>query len=368
MKLHHNNLEDGVVEAELKYIFKSCPLLEEVHLSHNWLTEKSCWQMVGEAAKQLPERSRRPLWLRMEHNWYKDPCRIAQSCKEMWHQVPICCLEDGKPCSSRYCKHHARIHLPFMLEEKQKHNWTQSGKPWSQSWAGWGEDDWKYNQKYSRCNGWSNYSHRDCARPWDGDYGYRGREGRWRDSRSRSRTPPNRVRLRERLSPPRPQQRGPSPPRRRQRQPPPVRRPIPPLPRKAPTPPRPRRRELRQPLRRPITPEPVANNQRNRQAPPAPLPQVRPPPSPPPRQQPKLAKDDQYSSSYEYYSSEDADYSYDSEPQLQTRDVNSVVVPLPRGTPKGSVGRLVQKPQFTKVQTQRRELTKVRPLQQNRYR
>ena len=423
------------------HIFKHCPRLEEVHLSHNWLTEKSCWLMVGEAAKHLPKASPRPLWLRMEHNYYKDPMEIAQRCKEQWCEVPVCFREDGRRCTNRYCKNNARIHLPFMLDDNKdnKDGWKHGGRGGrggrggqNGSWSPWrsersggerykdsygngytgdsyyaGNDyrghDYRGNHKAPGYGSYSN-SYDDAAagrghahhrtnaygRAYvDRSHGYESREGRerdvrWRDSRSRSRTPPphqpSRVRLTERFSPPArraPSARSvrdvrvPSPPGPRRRQVQQVRR-VPLPPRKAPTPPRPRQpRPVR--ARRPVTPEPP-NYQRNRApAPQAPLPrnlaQIRRPPSPPLR--PKLPqKPEEPSSSYEYYS--DDEYSYDEEPipQGQSRDVKSVVVPLPKALPKGSVGRQVQKQPFQpKAAARRREpVAKGRPFQQNRRR
>ena len=431
------------------HIFKHCHLLEEVHLSHNWLTEKSCVLMVEHAGKHLPKECTRPLWLRMEHNCYKDHADIMHRCKQSWCEASVCFREDdenGRKCTNRWCKNNARIHLPFMLDDG-KDRWKQNGKSWSpwrnggygyrykddhgdygnrgyngynggsygnNGYGGKGRDSNGYDNRgyYQKSTTYGGYGNHDAMESWQGNthhrangYGYgrshndrtrgfedTGREGRWRDSRSRSRTPPTRgVRLRERFSPPRaraPAMRVPSPPQRLRRQAAPARRTVQALPRKAPTPPRPRR-QPRQPIRRPITPDPVPNYQRNRQAPQPPLPrnlgslgnlaQVRRPPSPPARHPKPLQKqpEAELSSSYEYYSDDD-EYSYDDDddgpaPQGQTRDVKSVVVPLSKGFPKGSVGQVlpVQKHQFQSkgAYTQRREpLAKGRPFQQNRRR
>ncbi|CAE6932186.1 Ttn [Symbiodinium sp. CCMP2456] len=423
LKLHHNGIDDAVVEDDLMHIFKHCPRLWEVHLSHNWITEQGGWLLVREASAHLPEKHSRPLWLRMEHN-FKGASEIARRCRD--GELSVCFREDGRRCTNRYCKHGARIHLPFLLDDNK--DWKNNGT----SWSPWQSASYEYRDRYkhdqndygkngytgsaygsngygSNHNDRNGYDHRGYNKdPGYGRFGSNGydeaaagrdyrshrtitqdrtrsdryhsheefREGRRRDSRSR--TPPPKVRLTERSErfspPPRrfPSVRNvrevtrvpspPGPPRRRQAQAPPARRTEPFPPRKAPTPPRPRRQprqqpqqqprqqplrqpqprqqqprqqQPRQPLRAPRRLSPIREPpnyqrpaKRNRhaplQAPPAPLPrnlgnlpQVRKPPSPPQRPGPKLPlhkpAEEEQSSSYEYYSDED-EYSYDDDP------------------------------------------------------
>ncbi|CAK9111750.1 unnamed protein product [Durusdinium trenchii] len=311
LKLFQNDIDDEGC-FELAGIFKECTLLEELHLSHNWITEKGVAVLAEAALEDLSTRFSRPLWLRVEHNYLSNASGFMERLKTKYYPH-ICGRDDRRDCSNKSCINNCRIHIPFLIEER-------GGK----GGARWGRSSWDNNHN----DNWPQYSQTSQASQ------YKARQP------SRSRSPQHcRIRLKERsFSPTKPNPRWERAEPRAERMP--ERREVyydvekyrrPKAPPRAPTPPPRPHRE--QPVRRnpPIPPSRHRSPpRRNRQVPAEtrqpqkpPVRQFRRPPSPPkpkPKAQqvtyavpaplpPQAAADSDYS----YYYSE---YSYDEdEPQ-----------------------------------------------------
>ncbi|CAJ1400691.1 unnamed protein product [Effrenium voratum] len=340
LKLFGNAIDDEGA-MELASIMRYCRVLEQLHLSHNWITEKGVVALVEQAVEHLEDAYQHPLWLRVEKNRLADAPRCAQELLERYPKI-LCPREDRRRCTNRTCINQCRIHIPFLIDER-------SGK--GKDWRNWKFEDGYSNSRYGGHNSWS--SHKSWRQP------------------SRSRTPPCAVRLRERDSRrertpihrrevyyreittyPQPQKpRAPREARERRE------------PRRAPTPPQPRRRrasprrevlspprararwEPEQPRRNRIPDPPVAARA-TRPVQPPPRPPVRRPPSPPrPKaHQPTAAPQPEESEydSYDYYT----DYSSDEAPPIPP--AGHVVVP-PVKAPQGPL-RYARAPPLTNHQ------------------
>ena len=114
LKLFGNNLDDDAC-TDLAGVFKDCPALDELHLSHNWITEKGVEVLTESALENLAERYYRPFWLRVEHNNFSYAARFIADLKAKFHPQ-ICGREDRHSCSNRGCVKDCRIHIPFLVD------------------------------------------------------------------------------------------------------------------------------------------------------------------------------------------------------------------------------------------------------------
>ena len=111
-----NKLDDDAC-TDLAGVFKDCPALDELHLSHNWITEKGVEVLTESALENLAERYYRPFWLRVEHNNFSYAARFIADLKAKFHPQ-ICGREDRYSCSNRGCVKDCRIHIPFLVDGK----------------------------------------------------------------------------------------------------------------------------------------------------------------------------------------------------------------------------------------------------------
>jgi len=138
LKLHHNSIFDDAIEEHLMTIFPSCPDIQEIHLSHNRITEKGAWYMVVGAKSLLEEipaeEKRRPIWMRLEHNnyWRQGAAGIAVQLKDYFFEVKICLRDDPRRCTSKRCCNNARVHIPFLSDtgESWDINELEPAKRW----------------------------------------------------------------------------------------------------------------------------------------------------------------------------------------------------------------------------------------------
>ena len=143
LKLFQNQIDDQGCD-ELCGLFKYCSKIEELHLSHNWLTEKGVEALTTAALEDLSTDYARPLWLRVEHNNFDRATGIAliQDLKEKY-KPHICGREDRYKCSNRECVHHCRLHIPFLDDGKSR--WAGRWKK-EEKWGG----DWKPRSRSPR--------------------------------------------------------------------------------------------------------------------------------------------------------------------------------------------------------------------------
>lgn len=219
LKLFKNDIDDNGAEALADFVRK-CRSVEEMHLSHNRLTERGVVALVTAAEKSRP-RGANPLWLRLEQNEVADPDQVFQ--KLQWY-LSVCARKDQQRCTVRDCVNGCKVHLPYFQHQRggledvrtwRPSRWNQEdGEHWPEDfstseWAGKGgctggrkggweshrAGSWEAGLAGSR-NSWDEHDDRDerdghgGLRRWWSDEGRRGdtrpEELKRRDSRGPS--------------------------------------------------------------------------------------------------------------------------------------------------------------------------------------
>mmetsp|Transcript_18199 Transcript_18199/g.28677 ORF Transcript_18199/g.28677 Transcript_18199/m.28677 type:complete len:692 (+) Transcript_18199:124-2199(+) len=136
LKLYKNDIDDEGAQG-LADLCKALPWIEEIHLSHNHITDKGIDLLVTAAVANRPERAT-PLWLRVEQNDIKDPMGAYEEFKR---RFDVCLRYDENACAVRHCKYGAKIHLPHF--DKQRGCDERWGK-------GSGKRRWKEKEEEAR--------------------------------------------------------------------------------------------------------------------------------------------------------------------------------------------------------------------------
>ena len=165
LKLFKNNIGD-VGASQLANFIEKFPALEEVHLSHNKLSEKGAWEIVKACSKTRNSCFHHvcAMWLRLEYNEIDDVAIVYEGLKR---NFSVCLCEE---CTKQHCNNGSEIHLPFFMSQKwrsTKHDDTKATKltnygwksaecstgsksEWSTSWKSkWKSTSWKSE--------WTNY-------------------------------------------------------------------------------------------------------------------------------------------------------------------------------------------------------------------
>eukprot|EP00438_Fugacium_kawagutii_P014379 Skav221719 [mRNA] locus=scaffold542:216074:217441:- [translate_table: standard] len=146
LKLFGNQLDDEACK-ELVSVFKECTGLEELHLSHNWITETGVEMLAESALHDLSSRFSRPFWLRVEHNNFSYVSSFIEDLKNKF-RPDICGREDRRRCSNRECVKNCRLHIPFLVDDKG----ARASRGDSGNWGRWNNhrDDWSYKYDYDQ--------------------------------------------------------------------------------------------------------------------------------------------------------------------------------------------------------------------------
>jgi len=145
LKLFKNKIDDEGAEW-LAELCKDHPWLEEIHLSHNNITERGIERLVT-AAENSRTRDQPPLWLRCEHNAISKPEEVF---REMSRRLNICIRSDERRCTTRTCCNGGKVHLPFFSLQSGSGHEKGGGKS---SWNGGGGGGW--SSGYSKQESWN---------------------------------------------------------------------------------------------------------------------------------------------------------------------------------------------------------------------
>lgn len=129
LKLFKNQIDDagagGIAE-----LFRTCPCIEEIHLSHNHFTAKGVDILVTAAEQSKQANEGKCLWIRLEQNDVQEPDKMLY---EMHQRLSICERRDEKNCTPRVCKFRKKVHLPLFHIQR-------SGSAWGRGRGGDGHD------------------------------------------------------------------------------------------------------------------------------------------------------------------------------------------------------------------------------------
>mmetsp|Transcript_50882 Transcript_50882/g.110097 ORF Transcript_50882/g.110097 Transcript_50882/m.110097 type:complete len:415 (+) Transcript_50882:1467-2711(+) len=115
LKLFKNNFGDDGVH-HLERILDKCQTLREVHLSHNRFSESGIRKLV-EVATDLWQKSKEPLWLRVENN-HGLKGRQAQLLVDLEKHFRVCWRRPA--CRQFYCSIGSKVHLPFLDTSRER--------------------------------------------------------------------------------------------------------------------------------------------------------------------------------------------------------------------------------------------------------
>eukprot|EP00928_Gymnodinium_smaydae_P024611 TRINITY_DN19869_c0_g4_i1.p1 TRINITY_DN19869_c0_g4~~TRINITY_DN19869_c0_g4_i1.p1 ORF type:complete len:562 (-),score=88.41 TRINITY_DN19869_c0_g4_i1:311-1996(-) len=129
LKLFGNKLDDGCAQ-EIERILQRCSKLEEVHLSHNALTQEGVMAIVKAAENRA--QGNRPFWCRVEFNKFEQD-EVVRLVKDTFSSV--CILEDAR-CNAKSCVNKCRVHMPFLIDKdkrKKNHSYNKTSQ-WTDGW------------------------------------------------------------------------------------------------------------------------------------------------------------------------------------------------------------------------------------------
>ncbi|CAE7199505.1 unnamed protein product [Symbiodinium natans] len=111
LKLYRCGLGDACAEI-LSEFCSSQIVLDQLHLSHNEITEKGAVRLIyacerGRSAEHLP------LWLRLEHNFIARPEEVL---RQLESQYTICSCPPGR-CGTMKCAWRRKVHLPHFITQ-----------------------------------------------------------------------------------------------------------------------------------------------------------------------------------------------------------------------------------------------------------
>eukprot|EP00747_Dinoflagellata_sp_TGD_P007779 gnl/TRDRNA2_/TRDRNA2_117413_c0_seq2.p1 gnl/TRDRNA2_/TRDRNA2_117413_c0~~gnl/TRDRNA2_/TRDRNA2_117413_c0_seq2.p1 ORF type:complete len:826 (+),score=186.34 gnl/TRDRNA2_/TRDRNA2_117413_c0_seq2:100-2577(+) len=124
LKAYRNTLDDSIVDTLIEYLYtqpESFPM-HGIHISHNTITDKGAFRLIRAAAQcgHYPrERTRLPLWLRLESNEIKNAQKVVADCLE--ENFNVCLMANGL-CSRPDCNHYSDVHvqLPYFFHQGPK--------------------------------------------------------------------------------------------------------------------------------------------------------------------------------------------------------------------------------------------------------
>ena len=131
-KAFKNEIDDAGA-YHIATLLEKCTSLEEIHLSHNYLTAKGV-RIIVKAADWNRVNSQSPLWLRVEQNYVDSGAEVIRQLAE---EYSVCGRNDEWRCTSRHCYWKRNIHVPFLHLQRQ--DWQETD--WAED-AGW-EQSWK---------------------------------------------------------------------------------------------------------------------------------------------------------------------------------------------------------------------------------
>ncbi|CAK9055432.1 unnamed protein product [Durusdinium trenchii] len=117
-KAYKNEIDDDGAWHIAKLLEK-CGSIEEIHLSHNYLTAKGA-RMIVRAADWNRDKTTSPLWLRLEQNWVGSPNEVLRL---MVQEYSVCGRSDEWRCNVRHCYWKRNIHVPFLHLQRQDALW-----------------------------------------------------------------------------------------------------------------------------------------------------------------------------------------------------------------------------------------------------
>lgn len=113
LKLFKCGLCDQAAHLVSLVVLENPHYLEEVHLSHNVLTEIGAVSIIR-AAERNRVRGNEPLWLRLERNNIKNAGEVLSELEKTSH---ICGFYPKKGCRARHCPGRNIIHLPYFINQ-----------------------------------------------------------------------------------------------------------------------------------------------------------------------------------------------------------------------------------------------------------
>ncbi|CAJ1341263.1 unnamed protein product [Effrenium voratum] len=113
LKAYKNEIGDAGAR-HIARLIRRCRYIEEVHLSHNQLTEEGV-RVIIEAACSRPQQAS-PLWLRLERNWVAEPASLLQ---ELVDHSSVCGRTDERRCTNRHCAWKRQVHVPFLHMQRE---------------------------------------------------------------------------------------------------------------------------------------------------------------------------------------------------------------------------------------------------------
>jgi hypothetical protein len=120
-RLYGNDITDIGAARLADAIAKQDIAMEELHMSHNYLTASSLVAICLACASHRPGVS--PCWLRLEHNCIAQPLKVLQLLHN-YAWVITCTAENRKTCAPKHCVHCAgrmgapQVHL-FMVHTQR---------------------------------------------------------------------------------------------------------------------------------------------------------------------------------------------------------------------------------------------------------
>eukprot|EP00435_Cladocopium_sp_Y103_P004601 s5207_g1.t1 len=114
LKLFKCGLCDQAAHLVSLVVLENPHYLEEVHLSHNVLTEIGAVSIIR-AAERNRVRGNEPLWLRLERNHIKNADEVLSELEKTSH---ICGFYPKKGCRARHCPARNIIHLPYFTNQR----------------------------------------------------------------------------------------------------------------------------------------------------------------------------------------------------------------------------------------------------------
>lgn len=130
-KAFKNEIDDAGAR-HIATLLDKCKSIEEIHLSHNYLTAKGVRTIIR-AADWKRHNTESPLWLRLEQNYVASG---ADFLRVMAQEHSVCGRNDDWRCTSRHCYWKRNIHVPFLHLQRQDWQdtaWTEDFG-WEQTW------------------------------------------------------------------------------------------------------------------------------------------------------------------------------------------------------------------------------------------